>query len=275
MVMLYCTKELFNQGVNEMVYQNILVEREESIGIIKINRPEVRNALDSQTLTEISHALETLENDDGVGIIVFTGSGEKSFAAGADIRQLREKQPLDALIPGMSGTYRLIENCKKATIAAINGFALGGGCELAMACDIRIAADHAKFGLPELNLSIIPGAGGTQRLARIIGKGRALDMILTGEILSAKRAEEFGLVSKVVPMADLCQAVKAKAEKILAKGPFAIRMAKLVINRGFDTDMDTALLIEKLAQAVLFGSQDKNEGTQAFLEKRQATFTGM
>lgn len=258
-----------------MEYQNILVERNESIGIIKINRPEVRNALDSQTLTEISHAVQTLENDDGVGIIVFTGSGEKSFAAGADIRQLREKQPLDALIPGMSGAYRVIENCQKATIAAVNGFALGGGCELAMACDIRIAAEHAKFGLPELNLSIIPGAGGTQRLARIIGKGRAMDMILTGEILSAKKAEEFGLVSKVVPMEDLWRAVKAKAEKILAKGPFAIRMAKLVINRGFDTDMDTALLIEKLAQAVLFGSQDKNEGTQAFLEKRQALFTGM
>ncbi|TDK64065.1 enoyl-CoA hydratase/isomerase family protein [Bacillus salipaludis] len=257
-----------------MEYQNILVEQEGSIGIIKMNRPDVRNALDSQTLTEISYALESLENDDGVGVIVFTGAGEKAFAAGADIRQLREKQPLDALFPGMSGIYRRIENCTKATIAAVNGFALGGGCELAMACDIRIAAQHAKFGLPELNLSIIPGAGGTQRLARIIGKGRSIDMILTGEIITAKRAEEIGLVSEVVSMEDLWQAAKAKAEKILAKGPFAVRMAKLVINRGFDTDMDTALLIEKLSQAVLFGSHDKNEGTQAFLEKRQAAFTG-
>lgn len=257
-----------------MNYQNILVEQEERIGIIKMNRPDVRNALDGQTLAEISHALDTLENEDRVGVIVFTGTGEKSFAAGADIRQLREKQPLDALFPGMSGVYRRIENCNKATIAAVNGYALGGGCELAMACDIRIAADHAKFGLPELNLSIIPGAGGTQRLARIIGKGRALDMILTGEMLTAKQAEEIGLISKVVPMEELWQAVKVKAEKILAKGPFAVRMAKLAINRGFDTDMDTALLIEKLAQAVLFGSHDKNEGTQAFLEKRQATFIG-
>ena len=175
----------------------------------------------------------------------------------------------------MSGLYQKIENCQKATIAAINGYALGGGCELAMACDIRIAADHAKFGLPELNLSIIPGAGGTQRLARIIGKGRALDMILTGEMLTAKKAEEVGLVSKAVPMEELWQTVREKAEKILTKGPLAVRLAKVVINRGFNSDMETALMIEKLAQAVLFGSDDKNEGTQAFLEKRQAVFTGM
>ena len=255
--------------------QTILVEKEEKIGIIKINRPEVRNALDARTLAELSQALETLENDDQTGVIVITGAGEKSFAAGADIRQLREKQPLDALILGMSGLYRKIENCNKSTIVAINGYVLGGGCELAMACDIRIAADHAKLGLPELSLSIIPGAGGTQRLARIIGKGRAVEMILTGEILTAKRAEEVGLVSQAVPMEDLWQAVKEKAEKILVKGPFAVRMAKLVINHGFDANMDTALMIEKLAQAILFGSHDKNEGTQAFLEKRKAHFKGM
>ena len=143
-----------------------------------------------------------------------------------------------------------------------------------MICDIRIAADHAKLGLPELNLSIIPGAGGTQRLARIIGKGRAFEMILTGEILTAKRAEEVGLVSQAVPMKDLWSAVEEKAEKILTKGPFAMRLAKLVINHGFDANMDTALMIEKLAQAILFGSYDKNEGTQAFLEKREAYFKG-
>ncbi|WP_338473358.1 enoyl-CoA hydratase-related protein (plasmid) [Niallia sp. XMNu-256] len=255
--------------------QNILVEKEGQIGIIKLNRPEVRNALDGKTLLEISNALDFLENEDEIGVIVITGTGEKSFAAGADIKQLREKLPTDALVPGMSGVYRRIENCNKATIAAINGFALGGGCELAMACDIRIAAEHAKFGLPELNLSIIPGAGGTQRLARIIGKGRALDMILTGEMLTAKQAEEVGLVSKVVPMEELWEVVKTKAEKILTKGPLAVRMAKLAVNKGYDTDMETALMIEKLAQAVLFGSNDKNEGTQAFIDKRQAQFTGM
>ncbi|MFC7441094.1 enoyl-CoA hydratase/isomerase family protein [Laceyella putida] len=257
-----------------MSFENILVEKNGAMGVIKINRPEVRNALDAKTLREIERALEIHERDEEVGVIVFTGEGEKSFAAGADIRQLREKQALDALVPGMSGTYRMIENSSKATIAAINGFALGGGCELAMACDIRIAADHAKLGLPELNLSIIPGAGGTQRLSRIIGKGRALYMILSGEMISAHKAEEIGLVSKVVPMAALWDAVKEHAEKILSKGPLAVRLAKLSVNRGFDMDMDTALVIEKLAQAVLFGSEDKNEGTQAFLDKRSPEFKG-
>lgn len=258
-----------------MNYENILVESEDRIGVIKLNRPEVRNALDAKTLAEMSHAVEALEADERVGVIVITGAGEKSFAAGADIGQLRQKQPIDALTPGMSGLYQKIENCQKATIAAVNGYALGGGCELAMACDIRVAADNAKFGLPELNLSIIPGAGGTQRLARIVGKGRALDMILTGELLTAEKAEDVGLVSKVVPQEQLWDAAKEKAEKILAKGPLAVRLAKVVVNRGFNSDMETALMIEKLAQAVLFGSDDKNEGTQAFLEKRQPTFTGV
>jgi enoyl-CoA hydratase len=257
-----------------MTFENVVVERDGRIGVIKINRPEVRNALDQKTLNEIQQALSALEQDREIGVIVFTGEGEKSFAAGADIKGLRERKSLDALEPSMSEIYRLIENSSKATIAAINGYALGGGCELAMACDIRIAADHAKIGLPELNLSIIPGAGGTQRLARIIGKGRALDMILTGEMISAKKAEEIGLVSKAVPIEELWQTVKEKAEKILAKGPLAVRLAKLTVNRGFEIDIDTALLMEKLAQAVLFGTEDKNEGCQAFLEKRLPDFKG-
>lgn len=257
-----------------MNYQNILVKLEDRIGIIQINRPEVRNALDNETLSEIDYAFDSMENNKQIGVIILTGEGEKSFAAGADIKQLHKKQPIDALIPGMSGLYRKIENSSKATIAAINGFALGGGCELALACDIRIAAENAKIGLPELSLSIIPGAGGTQRLARIIGKGRAIDMILTGEIVTATQAQEIGLVSSVVPLSELLQAAKEKADKIVKKGPLAIRMAKLVINRGFDVDMDTALMMEKMAQAIMFGSEDKNEGTQAFLEKRPALFTG-
>jgi enoyl-CoA hydratase len=260
--------------MKQMNYENILLQKEGGVGVIKLNRPDVRNALNGQTLREIQNALHNLENDKEISVIVFTGEGEKSFAAGADIRQLREKKAVDALAPGMSALYREIENSSKATIAAINGYALGGGCELAMACDIRIAADHAKIGLPELNLSIIPGAGGTQRLARIVGKGRALDMILTGEFLSAKKAEEIGLVSQVVPYDQLWHAVIEKAEKIIAKGPLAVRLAKLSVNKGFDLDMDTALTIEKLAQAILFGSEDKNEGTQAFLDKRKAQFTG-
>ncbi|TCP25610.1 enoyl-CoA hydratase [Scopulibacillus darangshiensis] len=257
-----------------MEFQNILLEKEGEIGVVKINRPEVRNALDPYTVEEIINAVKIYEQDEKVGVIVFTGAGDKSFAAGADIRRLQEKKKLDAFLPGMSDAYRVIENCNKATIAAINGFALGGGCELAMACDIRIAAEHAKIGLPELNLSIIPGAGGTQRLARIIGKGRALDLILTGEMVTADQAATYGLVSQVVPLEQLLQAAKNKADKILAKGPLAVRMAKLAVNKGFDLDMDTALMIEKMAQAILLESEDKLEGTQAFLEKRKAVFKG-
>ncbi|MFB5284926.1 enoyl-CoA hydratase/isomerase family protein [Peribacillus asahii] len=258
-----------------MVYQNLLLEKENQIGIIKINRPEVRNALNNQTVTEILSALEELENDKEIGVIVFTGVGDKAFAAGADINQLTTRKSIDAFNNGsMTEVYRRIENSKKATIAAINGFALGGGSELAMSCDIRMASDNAKFGLPELNLSVIPGAGGTQRLTRIIGKGRAMNMILTGEFISASEAKAIGLVSDVVPLEELMDAVCEKAERILAKGPLAVQMAKLVVNRGFEVDMDTGLLIETLAQAFLYGTEDKVEGTKAFLEKRQASFSG-
>ncbi|KAA9022554.1 enoyl-CoA hydratase/isomerase family protein [Niallia endozanthoxylica] len=258
-----------------MTYKNLLVEKGNQTGIIKINRPEVRNALNNQTVTEILSALEDLENDKEIGIIIFTGVGEKAFAAGADINQLTTRTSLEAFKTGsMTEVYRRIENSKKATIAAINGFALGGGCELAMSCDIRMASDNAKFGLPELNLSVIPGAGGTQRLTRIIGKGRAMNMILTGEFISASEAKAIGLVSDVVPLEGLMDAVREKAERILTKGPLAIQMAKLVVNRGFEVDMDSGLLIETLAQAFLYGTEDKVEGTKAFLEKRQATFSG-
>lgn len=256
------------------MFEHIKVEKKARIGIITIDRTAVRNALDSQTLHEMEQALRLMEQDDEVGVIVFTGAGDKSFAAGADIRALKDKQALDALLPGMSNTYRMIENTGKATIAAINGFALGGGCELAMACDIRIAAEHAKIGLPELNLAIIPGAGGTQRLSRIVGKGKALDMILTGEIITAKQAEAIGLVSCAVPADQLWSAVMDKANKILSKGPLAVKLAKLTVNRGFDLDIDSALMMEKLAQAVLFHSEDKNEGAQAFLDKRPSEFKG-
>ncbi|WP_027415435.1 enoyl-CoA hydratase/isomerase family protein [Aneurinibacillus terranovensis] len=257
-----------------MNFENILVYKDGAIGVIKINRPEVRNALDARTLLEIEQALDQWERHEEVKVIVLTGEGDKSFAAGADIKQLREKTAVDALFPGLSGLCRKIENASKVTVAAINGYALGGGCEVALACDIRVATEEAKFGLPELNLSIIPGAGGTQRLARIIGKGRAMDMILTGEIISAKKAEEFGLVSKVVSREELWETVLEKTSKILAKGPLAIRLAKQVVHRGFDADMDTALILEKLAQSILFSSEDKQEGITAFLEKRSPRYQG-
>ncbi|MFA8440171.1 enoyl-CoA hydratase/isomerase family protein [Pueribacillus sp. YX66] len=258
-----------------MSYENILVERKTNLAYVTINRPDVRNALNKQTLEEISSTVTELENDNAVKCIVFTGAGEKSFAAGADINQLKERTMHDALQSGsMSQVYDQIEACKKPTIAMINGFALGGGCELAMACDIRVASTNAKLGLPELNLAIIPAAGGTQRLARLVGKGKALEMILTGKIIEADEARSIGLVSEVVSSDELVAKTEEIAEKIISKGPLAVMLAKLAVHHGTETDMKTGLIIEKLSQAILFESEDKLEGTSAFLEKRKADFKG-
>ena len=257
-----------------MDFQNIVVEKEEDIGFIKINRPEVRNALDSTTYEEIEKALTIFEKDNEIVVVIFTGKGEKAFASGADIKQLQQRRFLDALEPGLQGVCKRIEKSRKVVIAAVNGFALGGGCELALACDIRIASENAKFGLPELNLAIIPGGGGTQRLARIVGKGRALEMILTGAIISAERAEQIGLVSKVVKQESLLEEVREYTRTIVTKGPLALALAKQVVHEGFDLNVDAALMLEKLTQAVVFESEDKLEGTTAFLEKRPANFKG-
>ena len=257
-----------------MDFQNIVVEKEEDIGFIKINRPEVRNALDSTTYEEIEKALTIFEKDNEIVVVIFTGKGEKAFASGADIKQLQQRRFLDALEPGLQGVCKRIEKSRKVVIAAVNGFALGGGCELALACDIRIASENAKFGLPELNLAIIPGGGGTQRLARIVGKGRALEMILTGAIISAERAEQIGLVSKVVKQESLLEEVREYTRTIVTKGPLALALAKQVVHEEFDLNVDAALMLEKLTQAVVFESEDKLEGTTAFLEKRPANFKG-
>lgn len=257
-----------------MDYQYIKTEINNRVGTIMIDRPEVRNALNLDTLKEIETVLDEWRNNDQVLVVIFRGSGEKSFAAGADIAQLQKRTMLEALQPNMTAVYRKIEEYEKATIAAINGYALGGGLELALACDIRIAAKHAKLGLPELNLAIIPGAGGTQRLSRLVGKGKAIEMILTGDILTAEKAESIGLISKAVASDELMAEAKEMADKILKKGPLAVRLAKTVIHQGADIDMGTALLLEKFAQTILMGSEDKYEGTQAFLEKRAPEFTG-
>lgn len=258
-----------------MSYQNITIETKEKLAYITIDRPEVRNALNGETLSEIHDALIQYENDDTVQCIVFTGAGDKSFAAGADISQLTERTMLDALQGGgMQQIYDVIEEFKKPTIAMINGYALGGGCELAMACDIRVASTNAKLGLPELNLSIIPSAGGTQRLARLVGKGKALEMILTGNMIDGEEAKNIGLVSEVVAPEKLVEATENMAAKILSKGPLAVMLAKLSVNYGTETEMKTALMIEKLSQAILFSSEDKDEGTKAFVEKRKPNFKG-
>ncbi|WP_027416035.1 enoyl-CoA hydratase/isomerase family protein [Aneurinibacillus terranovensis] len=257
-----------------MKFTNIVTETEEGIGFIIINRPEVRNALNVETLHEIEQALDGWRNCSDIKVVIFTGVGEKSFAAGADIAQLNKRTMIEALEPNMTATYRKIEEYDKPTIAAINGVALGGGLELALACDIRIAALHAKVGLPEVGLAIMPGAGGTQRLSRVIGKGKAMELILTGDIITAEEAERFGLVSRAVPQEKLLDTAKQYAEKISSKGPLALRLAKFVINRGADIEMETALYLEKLAQTILIGSEDKLEGTQAFLDKRSPRFQG-
>lgn len=255
-------------------FDTLSIEVRDGIGVITINRPDARNALNTQVLDELREALNAFREDEKVGVVVFTGAGEKSFAAGADISELRERTMFDALSSYMQGVYNEIEGYEKPTIAAINGYALGGGCELAMACDIRIASENAKLGLPETSLSIIPGAGGTQRLARLVGKGKAIEMILTGQIISAEEAQELRLVSKVTEAGELMEAVREMAGTILSRGPLAIRLAKLVIQTGFETDQRTGLVVEKLAQAVLFTSEDKQEGTTAFLDKREPQFRG-
>lgn len=262
------------KGLGKVNYENIISYKDGAIGVIKINRSEIRNALNIQTVMEMEGALEIFENNDEVKAIVFTGEGNKAFAAGADINQLKERTSIEGLKLGLSGLCQKIESSSKVTLAAINGYALGGGCELALACDIRIASENAAIGLPELNLAIIPGAGGTQRLARIVGKGIALDMILTGEIISSFKAEKIGLVSLVVPQEQLWATVLGKVSKIINKGPLAIRLVKTVINQGFNADLSTALTLEKFAQSILLGTEDKEEGTTAFLQKRNPVFNG-
>lgn len=257
-----------------MELKNILIQVENGMGTIAVNRPEVRNALNQETISEMRSVMEIWKSDPQVQVVVFTGTGEKAFVSGADIMQLRERSLFDALSSQMQSFYREVELYEKPTIAAINGYALGGGCELAMSCDIRIASSTAKLGLPELNLAIIPGAGGTQRLARLVGRGKAIEMILTGQIIDAEEAKRIGLVTQVAAPDGLMPAVRDTAQAILSKGPLAVRLAKLAIQSGVETDLHTGLVIERLAQAILFTTDDKREGTTAFLEKRKPSYQG-
>ena len=252
----------------------VRTEVTEQIATLTIDRPEVKNALDLTTVNEIRQALQSLAADPNAGVLIITGAGEAAFVSGADINDIRARGRDDGLAAINSSLFAEIERFPRPTIAAINGYALGGGCELALACDIRIAADTAKFGQPELGLGIIPGAGATQRLPRIIGMGRAKHLILTGEIIDAKQAMEIGLVSAVTPAGQLQIRAREMAKRILRQGPLAARLAKLALNASARVDMDSGLLIETLAQAICYGSEDKLEGTAAFLEKRKAKFTG-
>jgi enoyl-CoA hydratase/carnithine racemase len=255
--------------------ETLKVEIDDRLAVVTVDRPEVRNALSRQVLAELRDVLADLRDRDDVGLVAVTGAGDKAFVAGADISQLRHYDLHTGLDATMQRTFDMIEAFPKPTVAAVNGFALGGGCELAMACDIRIASENARFGLPETTLSILPGAGGTQRLARLVGTGRAIEMILTGRFVDAAEARAIGLVTAVVPVDGLAGELRRLADQILAKGPLAVRLAKLVVRAGMDADQRTGQVIEQLAQALLYTTADKAEGTSAFLEKRPPTFKGV
>jgi enoyl-CoA hydratase len=253
---------------------NIRVDIAESIATLTIDRPSVKNALDRDTVAECHRALEMLEQNPDAGVLIITGAGESSFVSGADINDLRGRTGGDGLAAISSSLCARIERFSRPTIAAINGYALGGGCELALACDIRVAADSAKFGQPELGLGIIPAAGGTQRLPRVVGQGWARHLIFTGDIIDAKQALQIGLVTAIMPASQLQVRARELAKRILKHGPLATRLAKLALNASARVDLDSGLLIETLAQAICYQSDDKQEGTSAFLEKRKPKFSG-
>ena len=254
--------------------RNIRIDVAEGIATLTVDRPSVKNALNLETVNEIHRALDDLALTADAGVLIITGAGETAFVSGADINDIRQRDRADGLAAINSSLFARIDTFPKPVIAAVNGYALGGGCELALACDIRVAADSAKFGQPELGLGIIPGAGATQRLPRIVGLGWAKHLVLTGDIIDAKQALEIGLVTAVMPAGQLQVRARELAKRILRQGPLAARLAKLSLNASARVDLDSGLLIETLAQAICYGSEDKNEGTTAFLEKRKPKFTG-
>jgi len=254
-------------------YDNLTLAHDGRISTLTVNRPQVRNALDTATVAEFHRALDEVR-DARATVLVITGAGDKAFVSGADVSAIRARKRDDALAGINSRLMSAVESHEAVTIAAVNGYALGGGCELALACDLRIASDNAVFGLPEPTLGIIPGAGGTQRLPRVVGLGRAKEMILTGARWDAARALEVGLVSAVVPPADLARAVREWADRVLALGPLAVRLAKASLNASAQMPLAAGLAYESAVQAITFESQDKHEGTTAFLEKRKPQFRG-
>jgi enoyl-CoA hydratase len=259
-----------------MEYQNIILEITGAKAKITINRPKALNALNTQTLLEIKAAFTELEQSGVVRVCIFTGAGEKAFIAGADIAELKELnlRTGKGFVETGHAVFAQIENSRIVSIAAINGFALGGGCEFAMATDIRLASEGAKFGQPEVSLGIIPGFGGTQRLPRLVGKGRAKELIFTGRIIAAEEALRIGLVDKVVPGDNLLEETEKLADLILAKGPLAVQYGKEAINHGLSVDLASGNAFEINSFAALCETADKNEGLSAFLEKRAAAFKG-
>ena len=257
-------------------FQNIKLEKKNQIAYITIDRPKVLNALNMATMQEIKQAFADAKQDVDVRVVILTGAGEKAFVAGADIGELSHHTPVSAKEYTHQGQAILdaIENLGKPVIACINGFALGGGCELAMACTLRLASENAKLGQPEVKLGLIPGYGGTQRLPRLVGKGVAMQLVLTGEMISAQEAHRIGLVNEVVPAGELIARAEAIAAKIIANAPLAIQYAIEAVNHGLDLTLADGLFLEATLFGVCCSTEDKNEGTKAFLEKRPAQFKG-
>ena len=250
-------------------YETILVDVDDRLAVVTFNRPEKRNAIDQTMVNELHDALDGLVADGVVEAVVFTGAGEKAFVGGADIAQLRERRASDALKTINAALFNKIEALPFPTVAAVSGFCLGGGCELAMCCDLRVAGEGAKFGQPEVVLGIIPAAGGTQRLPRLVGLGRAKELILTGRIIGAAEAERIGLVNRVVPDDEVLAGGRKLAREVLENGALAVRLAKLCLNNSSRTGQDSALLLEQISQAVLFESGEKVRRMTDFLERRK------
>ena len=259
-----------------MNYENLLVEVNERIATVTVNRPQVRNALNAKTVEEMDRCWQALQENQDVGAVILTGAGERAFVAGADIRELNTYSPMQAQEHArrVHAVIRRLEQMGKPVIAAINGSALGGGCELALACTLRIASQNARLGQPEVKLGILPGYGGSQRLPRLIGKGRALEMILTGEPVAADVALEWGLVNQVVPPERLLPAAREVAGKILTNSQTAVRYSLQAVQEGLDQPLEQGLFLESVLFGLCFATPDMREGTSAFLEKRPPRFTG-
>ncbi len=257
-------------------FENIILMIEDGIATITISREKKLNALDNDTLEELAQAIEGCELDENVGVILITGAGARAFVAGAEIDMLAEQGVLDGRENSQLGqiVFLTIEQCEKPVIAAVNGFALGGGCELALACDIRYASENAVFGLPEVSLGLLPGYGGTQRLPRLIGSGLALEMILTGDMVDAQEALRIGLVNKVLPADELLAHARERAKTILKRSPVAVRFAKESVRRGASMELQDGLNLESDLFGMISSTEDMREGTKAFLEKRKPDFPG-
>jgi len=256
-----------------MPYDNIIVDKRGAVGLITLNRPKALNALNAALVADVAAALDAFEDDDEIGAVVITGS-EKAFAAGADIKEMQSKSYMDVYLEDfITKGWERVTRCRKPVIAAVSGYALGGGCELAMMCDFILAADNAKFGQPEINLGTIPGAGGTQRLPRFVGKSKAMEMVLTGRMMDAAEAERSGLVSRVVPAADLIDEAMKTAEAIAAKSRPSVMIAKESVNRSYETTLAEGVRFERRLFHSTFATEDQKEGMAAFAEKRQPRFS--